>query len=232
MGLKRSKSEDEEDPSKENERPEYNENIWMNAGGKIDGYTFKGEKSFGKALEGLRSVMIKGVTNEILNTKYKALDRKIQGAGLEIDVQILNKNQIGVAILKIYGPKENDKKDNTVTITKSKNSDSKFIVLLAEKVVRPLMNGFLTGELEIKGCTDMDVPIVAESGMKQFMCNFCEKVCKTPKGLKGHITRMQVQIGVENEISKKRKSMEDVCEVVEEILLGYTQTMLLLNMPK
>ena len=69
MGLKRSKSQDEEDPPKENERPEYNENVWMNAGGKIDGYTFRGKKSFGKALVGLRSVMIKGVTNEILNVK-------------------------------------------------------------------------------------------------------------------------------------------------------------------
>ena len=116
MGLKRSISEEDEPIQKE--RPEYNENVWMNAGGKIDGYTFKGKKSFGKALQGLRGVMKKGITNAILDVKYTALDSRIQGAGLEIDVEILSKNQRGNAILKIYGPKENDKKDNTVTITK------------------------------------------------------------------------------------------------------------------
>ena len=215
MGLKRSISEEDEPIQKE--RPEYNENVWMNAGGKIDGYTFKGKKSFGKALQGLRGVMKKGITNAILDVKYTALDSRIQGAGLEIDVEILSKNQRGNAILKIYGPKENDKKDNTVTITKSKKSDSKFIVLLAEKVVRPLMNGFLTGDLEIKACTDIDGPIFDKSSTQQFRCSFCEKVCKTPKGLKGHITRMHLR--EENEKTNKRKSMEDIGEVVEEILL-------------
>jgi len=60
------------------------------------------------------------------------LDSRIQGAGLEIDVEIMNKNQRGNAILKIYGPKENDKKDNTVTITKSKKSDAKFNLKIGE----------------------------------------------------------------------------------------------------
>ena len=60
----------------------------------------------------------------------------------------VNKNQ-GLAILKVFGPKEDIKKENSVTVTKSKQSDSKYIIILAEKVIKPLMNGFLSGEIEI-----------------------------------------------------------------------------------
>ena len=128
---------------------DYIENIWTNNDGKIDGYTFKGKRSFGKALLGLKSIMIKGQQNEIGNMKFTALDTRIQGIGVEIDVQITNNNNRGIAVLKIYGPKEDIKKDNTVTVSKFKQSDSKFIVLLAEKVIVPLMDKFLSGEMEI-----------------------------------------------------------------------------------
>ena len=60
----------------------------------------------------------------------------------------VNKNQ-GLAILKVFGPNEDIKKENSVTVTKSKQSDSKYIIILAEKVIKPLMNGFLSGEIEI-----------------------------------------------------------------------------------
>ena len=93
--------------------------------------------------------MIKGQQNEIGNMKFTALDTRIQGIGVEIDVQITNNNNRGIAVLKIYGPKEDIKKDNTVTVSKFKQSDSKFIVLLAEKVIVPLMDKFLSGEMEI-----------------------------------------------------------------------------------
>ena len=81
----------ENSPSKT--KKHYAENIWTNNEGKIDGYTFKGKRQFSKALLGLKSLMKKGQQNEINNVKFKALDRKIQGAGLEIDVEI-NNNKI------------------------------------------------------------------------------------------------------------------------------------------
>ena len=88
-------------------------------------------------MEGLRGIMIKGANNEVENVKFKPLDSKIQGTGLEIDVEVTSNKNRGVAILKIYGPKEDVKKANTVTFTKSKESDSKYIMILAEKVVKP-----------------------------------------------------------------------------------------------
>ena len=111
------------------------EKIWTKDDGTIDGYSFRGKRLFAKALSGLCERMdTKGISNEMNSVKYKPLDSKIEGAGLVIDVEITHKNQRGIAILKIYGPKEDIKKDNTVTITKSKNSESKYVVLLAEKI--------------------------------------------------------------------------------------------------
>ena len=130
-------------------RKEYTENIWTNNNGKIDGYTFKGKRLFSRALIGLKSIMIKGKPNEVGNVKFTALDTKKQGAGLEVDVEVSNKKSRGNAILKIYGPKDDTKKDNTVTVSKSKESDAKFIVILAEKVIVPLMDGFLSGKYRI-----------------------------------------------------------------------------------
>ena len=127
------------------------------------------------------------------------MDNKLQGAGLEIDIEMTHKNQRGIAILKIYGPKDDNKKDNTVTITKSKNSDSKYVVLLAEKIVKPLMNGFLSGDLVIQ---NRDELASKELSKKQFKCSFCEKVCKTTKGLKAHISRMHIDI--DNDTKKKK----------------------------
>lgn len=84
----------------------YTEKIWTKSDGKIEGYVFKGKTVFGKALEGLRGIMKKGINNEIEAVKFKPLDSKIQGVGLEIDVEVTHNKNRGVAILKIYGPKE------------------------------------------------------------------------------------------------------------------------------
>ena len=82
----------------------YSEKLWTRDDGQIDGYSFRGKRSFGKALEGLKSIMVKGEQKEIEDVKYKALDKRIQGAGLEIIIEVQANNSRGVAILKVYGP--------------------------------------------------------------------------------------------------------------------------------
>ena len=205
-------------------KKEYTENIWTNNDGKIDGYTFKGKRQFSKALLGLKSIMIKGQANEIDNVKFTALDTRIQGVGLEIDVQIINNRKSGIAVLKIYGPKEDIRKENTVTVSKSKESDSKFIVLLAEKVVVPLMDRFLSGEMEILASKSNSSAGLGYEA-KKFRCSFCEKICKSAGGLKNHTTQMhlEVQNGDEKQQNSgkehnKRKATEDVVDVVESLL--------------
>ena len=202
-------------PSKNNVKKQYIENIWTNNEGKIDGYTFKGKRFFSKALLGLKSIMIKGQPQEIENIKFTALDTKIQGCGLEIDVEVMNNKNRGVAVLKIYGPKEDNKKDNTVTVSKFKQSDSKFVVILAEKVVIPLMDRFLSGDMEI-----LDAKSGIKTEPKQFKCSFCEKICKSSAGLKSHTSRIHLDIHNtdKKQENNKRKASEEVNDVVESML--------------
>ena len=187
-------------------------------------YTFKGKRQFSKALVGLKSIMIKGQPNEIDNVKFTALDTRIQGVGLEIDVKITSNRNSGIAVLKIYGPKEDIKKENTVTVSKSRESDSKFIVLLAEKVVKPLMDRFLSGEMEILD-SKSDSLIGSGYENKKFKCSFCDKICKSAGGLKNHTTQMHLEVQNSNEKQQnsgkeknKRKATEDVVDVVESLL--------------
>ena len=68
----------------------YSEKLWTRDVGQIDGYSFGGKRSFGKALEGLKSIMIKGNPNDIGNDEFKAFCTKIQGAGQEVDIEVFN----------------------------------------------------------------------------------------------------------------------------------------------
>ena len=206
----------------------YAENIWTNTEGKIDGYTFKGKRLFSKALVGLKNIMKKGQPNEINNVTFMALDTRIQGAGLEIDVEVSNTRNRGNAVLKIYGPKQDIKKDNTVTVSKSKGSESKFVVILAEKIIIPLMDRFLSGEMEILEILDSKSDLnTLGSGFepKKFKCSFCEKTCKSAAGLKSHTTRMHLEVQKNDEkdqhteiVNHKRKASEEVIDVVESLL--------------
>ena len=199
----------------------YSEKVWTRDDGQIDGYTFRGKRNFGKALEGLKCTLIKGVPKEIENLQFKALDSKIQGAGLEIVVEVKINKSFGKAFVKIYGPKEDIKKENSVTVTKSKESDSKYVVIVAEKIIKPLMNEFLSGKRAIPECI-VNAELIPK--VKMYKCSFCDKTCKTSGGLKGHITKMHLnsqqlnEQNVSQKISKKRKGEEEITEVVESII--------------
>ena len=73
------------------------------------------------------------------------MDERIKEVDLEIEMEIVHNNKKAVRILKLYGP--NKKKENVVSVTRSKGSDYKFITIFAEKVVKPLMNEFLQAEV-------------------------------------------------------------------------------------
>ena len=50
----------------------------------------------------------------------------------KIDIEMTDKDGRGVAVLKLYGPSK--RKENVVMINKSKHSDSKFVIKLAENI--------------------------------------------------------------------------------------------------
>ena len=202
----------------------YSEKLWTRDVGQIDGYSFGGKRSFGKALEGLKSILVKGEQKEIEGVKYTVKDKRIQGPSLEIIIEVQANKSRGVAILKVYGPKEDIKKENSVTITKSKQSDSKYVVILAEKVIKPLMNGFLSGEIEVPQSEKRQSSLRRS---KHFKCSFCDKTCKTQAGLKNHIRRMHLDVKQlveenvqEESCSKKRKVEVEVMEFVDSVIDG------------
>ena len=62
------------------------------------------------------------------------------GVALDIEIEMIAKGDKGIALVKLYGPYERKaKKDNVVMITKSKQSESKFVTILAEQIIKPLI---------------------------------------------------------------------------------------------
>ena len=122
--------------------PAYKQKVWgKNVGDEYvtDGFVFRGKKPFDKALEGLKEIMKKGVQDEICNVKFKVLDDRKNGTGIDIDVEVVDGKERGVGILKLYGP-NSKKKENVIMVSKSKDSEHKFVIILTEKVIKPLMD--------------------------------------------------------------------------------------------
>ena len=164
----------------------YKEKIWgKKEGGEniVDGYTFKGKNVLKKAKEGLDELLKKGLQSDVNGIKFKVMDRKIKGSGLEIDVKIEDRSERGIGILKLYGPNKKSK-EYTVMVNKHKDSDVKFVTVLAEKVVKPLINQYIEGEEMILGNR------TSTKKANKFNCEVCGKTFNSIKGLKGHSTKM------------------------------------------
>ena len=188
----------------------------------IDGFTFKGKGPFKKAKVGLAELMKKGSQDEVGGTRYRVLDTRIKGAGLEIEVEKIDHGSRGVAVLKLYGPSKT--KEYNVMVNKSKESGHEFVSILAGKIVKPLMKKFLD-KIEVSNAPVKKLVSIREKRMnsvkgKPHICSVCCKECKTSAGLKGHITRMHANNPNSsiNTLSRKRKSKDDIIQVVEELL--------------
>ena len=102
-------SQEIDDPPVEESHSVYDEKKWGKENGKnyiVDGYVFRGKQEFNKALEGLKDIMKQGITNEIGSVKFKALDARIKGTGLEIDVEVVDNKNRGFGLLKLFGPSQ------------------------------------------------------------------------------------------------------------------------------
>ena len=89
----------------------------------------------------------------------------------------MGKSERGIAILKLYGPNKKTK-EYTIMVNKHKESDIKFVTVLAERVVKPLMNKYITEEniiLEKKESINEE---------KEFKCETCGDFSVLPKVLR------------------------------------------------
>ena len=206
--------------------PEYEEKVWgKDDHGEFitDGYTFKGKRAFNKAIVGLKATMKKGVEHVIEKIKFKALDARNNGAGFEIVIEVTENGNRGVAILKLFGP--NVRKLNVVSVTKSKGSGHEFVIILAEKIVKPLMAKYLKDEIAV------DPFVEVKKEIEKHRCPHCEKIFTSGPGLKCHITKMHKskKVGVrskrpschsvaqKSEVNKK-SSDKEVSTVIENLL--------------
>ena len=187
--------------------PVYEEKTWGKEedGESItDGYSFRGKQSFHKIVQELKVAMKKGIQREIEGIQFKALDLRKKGAGLEIDVEIIENDNRGVAKMKVYGP--NKKKENVVMLSKSKESDSRYVTILSEKVIKPMMKRIVSGDLQFveKGSSSVKKTISLKGRKSNsFKCPFCDVTSYSSPGLKGHITKKNN----ENQKQKENKTV-------------------------
>ena len=159
------------------------------------GYSLRGRCSFKKAVGGLKESLVKGDVNDIDGIKFRVLDTRKNGVALDIEIEMIAKGDKGIALVKLYGPYERKaKKDNVVMITKSKQSDSKFVTILAEQIIKPLITGFLDGETTVMvKVKDLKKSVsIKEKLANRYKCPHCDKRSHSKPGLKGHITKMHV----------------------------------------
>ena len=193
----------------------------------IDGYAFRGRQSFTKVVEGMKKFFKKGIEHDMDGIKTKALDAREKRNGLEIDIEMTDKDGRGVAVLKLYGPSK--RKENVVMVNKSKQSDSKYVLKLAENIIKPWMKKILKNEEE----TSPMKKSVSRKGKRVILlkCPYCDVTSYSSPGLKGHITKKHTQLpkmkkDVKNhKASQKRKfdsndtlQKNEVLDVVDYLL--------------
>ena len=151
----------------------------------IDGYRYKGRQAFKGTREKLEFLLQRGKQSELNGVTYRVLDTRIKGVELEVEIQVSESkkaaNSKGVAIVKLYGP--NKKKEDTVTVTKSKESDIKFVRILALKIIKPLIDNILSKD-STKDIAGNEQPNLG------YKCKICDKCFISESGMKGHMTKM------------------------------------------
>ena len=193
----------------------YKEKLWFkpNGGEKITtGYSLRGRQRLKSSVEGLIKLFKRGAEKNIEGVELKILDTRIVGVALEIEVGIFEKGESGIAMLKLYGPySQQDKKDNVIMISKVKHYDEKFVTILAEQVIKPLIVCFVKEENdseEVKQPANVKSVSVKGKQIKVIKCPYCEKTSHSSPGLKIHITKMHQNIRAkesfkEDEIGKE-----------------------------
>ena len=168
-----------------------------------DGFVYRGKRSFDKVLGDLKETLLKGFQRSINGVEFRVLDASTKWVELEIEIEIVENKNKGIAILKSYGP--NKKKESVVTVSRGKGSDPKFVIILAQKILKPLMNEILRGNLKKEESREngtKNAITVKGEKVNLHKCPHCEKTSYSMPGLKGHITKMHHGVVKKTEILK------------------------------
>ena len=158
----------------------HDEKCWNKEDDEPVGYTYKGKKNvFVKAVENITITLKKGVQKQMKKLQFKILNARKSKNGTDMDVELTRDTDRGIAVLKVFGP--NTRKECTLMIDKAKKHEAKFVKMLAEVVIRPMLDAFISGEgwsnLFVKNCS------------KGFNCKICDKGFVSQKNLSNHIEK-------------------------------------------
>ena len=108
-------------------------------------------------------------------------------------------------------------------VSKSKHNDEKFVSILAEQVIKPLIASFVREEHNpVRDDKIVKINSVSVKGkeIKLMKCPHCEKTSYFSKGLKGHITKMHAS----GQINKEKVDKEEINKVasksIQDIVVG------------
>ena len=104
-------------------------------------------------------------------------------------------------------------------VAKNKDSDNKYVILLAETIVKPFIKKYISGNV-----SDIEeVPYNQSdqgSTKSPFQCPRCDKVLKTLSGLRSHDTKVhKKRKDFENETTKHTEDVIKPVEIVEKTQL-------------
>ena len=190
----------------------YKEKLWFKPNGEENittGYSLRGRQRLKSSVEGLIKIFERGAFEIIEEVQLTVLDTRKVGVALEIKIAMLVKGESGIAMLKLYGPySQQDKKDNVIMISKVKHNDEKFVTILAEQVIKPLIISFekeenvKANEPPVKEISPIVNSLsVKGKKIKLLKCPHCDKTSYSSPGLKGHVTKMH---------QKKSKDLEKI----------------------
>ena len=184
----------DESDIQEEEIKYYDEHFWCKDKDKPVGFTYKSKKQdFIKASENIKSNFknsAKGSLKHMDNLDFRILDCRNRDSGPEMDIEITKSKDRGVAVLKFYGPNAKTG-ECTLMINKSKRYDVKFVKILAEDVIKKMLDTFISGEGWNKIFKKSTIGSSEEK--KQFICPSCNKVFKSAKNLSIHTEKFHTK---------------------------------------
>ena len=136
----------------ENSHEHCYEKIWTKVDENVtvaEGYSLRGKRIFKRAWDGIKEHFVKRIPREKQGIQYTALDVRETGTGMEAYIEIIEKGNRGNAKLKLYG--QNTRKENSLTISKSKKGDHTQITALAEKIIKPLIESIINESKRLGG---------------------------------------------------------------------------------
>ena len=148
-----------------------------------EGYTFRGKhKKYIKAVENIKLRLKRGFSEKVNNIDVKVVDSKKIPHGIERDIELTKQNESGKAKLKIYD--QNAKKKHiSLVVNRSKESEVKFLDILANDVVKVLLDNFISGEGWAKVLNNTQREKETNG---RFMCIYCTQIFVSSKNLQTH----------------------------------------------